>query len=248
MTDKQWDAFCAFRENYRNLCKKWVQISDKLTPLQIEAAKKDTPEYKIENSIVYNTSYDKITKDDEIKIIVIGDNPGKEEQLNIKQSYLVGQAGRIAEGFFRRNSDLNVDFRKNVIIMNKTPVHTAKTSHLKFVLKNGDSSIREVIEESQKECAIITAELQKKLDCKIWLVGYSELKEKKIFDGYRKVFVEQYNCDSLNWEKIFVYQHFSMNRFLVDLNEFRAKNSKMSLEESLKTIGHGHRDEIFGCH
>lgn len=246
MTDLQWNAFCSFREKYRKLCEKWVQISHKLYLLQLEAAKKDTPDYVIENSIVYNSAFDKITKEDEIKIIVIGDNPGKEEQQNSKLSYLVGQAGRIAEGFFRKNSELEVDFRKNIIVMNKTPVHTAKTSHLKFVLKNGDSFVKSVVEESQKECAVLTAELQKQLECKIWLVGYSELKEKKIFDGYRKYFFEQYNGDRLNWDRVFVFQHFSMNRFLVDLNDFRKKNPELSLEESLNLIGYGHRDEIFG--
>lgn len=248
MIDKQWNAFCNFKEKYKELCKKWGQISEKLYPLQKEAAKKDTPDYEIENSIVYNSAYEKITKDDEIKIIVIGDNPGKEEQQNNKLSYLVGQAGRIADGFFKRNSELNVDFRKNVLIMNKTPVHTAKTSHLKFVLKNGDSSVKKVLEESQRECAMLTAELQKNLGCKIWLVGYSELKEKRIFDGYRKCFAGQYDGDSLNWEKVFVYQHFSMNRFLVDLKEFREKNPQLLLEESLYKLGHLHRDEIFDCY
>ena len=31
----------------------------------------------------------------------------------------------------------NIDFRKNVIIVNKTPVHTAKTKQLKYLYKNG---------------------------------------------------------------------------------------------------------------
>ena len=77
---------------------------------------------------------------------------------------------------------------------------------------------------------------------------HTTLKEKRIFDGYRKCFAGQYDGDSLNWEKIFVYQHFSMNRFLVDLKEFREKNPQLLLEESLYKLGHLHRDEIFNCY
>ena len=59
---------------------------------------------------------DRLTPDDEIKLIVIGDNPGKDEQLTKNQRYLVGQAGKIADGFFKRNPELGIDFRKNVVI------------------------------------------------------------------------------------------------------------------------------------
>ena len=104
-------------------------------PLQKAAYEKDTPEYPLENAVVYNTSLDSVTEEDDIHLIVVGDNPGKEEQFEKNRKYLVGQSGRIAEGFFRRNEELNTDFRKNVIILNKTPLHTAKTKHLNY-LKN----------------------------------------------------------------------------------------------------------------
>ena len=47
----------------------------------------------MQTPIVYNTALDEITKNDDIKLIVIGDNPGKDEQLLQNQKYLVGQAG-----------------------------------------------------------------------------------------------------------------------------------------------------------
>lgn len=128
------EYFLQFRDEFKNLCNQWSQFSNELYPLQKESAK-DTPYYNLETSIVYNKAYDEVQKTDKISFIVIGDNPGKEEQLSSNQKYLVGQSGRIAEGFFRRNPELSTDFRKNVLILNKTPVHTAKTVQLKYILK-----------------------------------------------------------------------------------------------------------------
>lgn len=99
MTEGQWKAFCSYRDGYRSLCAKWNNLAESLFPLQKAAALKDTPEYPLQNAVVYNTAYDKVTQADEINYIVIGDNPGKEEQLNAKRAYLVGQSGRIAEVF-----------------------------------------------------------------------------------------------------------------------------------------------------
>ena len=251
MTDSQWNAFTYFRDEFKNQCKKWSELSAELIPLQKEAALKDTPEYPLETPVVYNTQYDAVTKADDIHLIVIGDNPGKEEQLLCNQKYLVGQSGRIADGFFRRNPELKTDFRKNAIIVNKTPVHTAKTAHLKYLAKN-NADVATLILESQNEMARLTAELHKALDAELWIVGYAELKGKGVFIPYRDTLLNCYKEDSgeMNsaWNKVFLYQHFSMNRFIVDLKNFSEaqKNKDKTLSENLKEIGTGHRKEIFG--
>ena len=252
MTQAQWDAFSNFRVQMKSLCEQWGLLGDKLYPLQQEAAKKDTPEYPLETAVVYNQAYDSVTINDEIRLIVIGDNPGKDEQLEKNRQYLVGQSGKIADGFFKRNPELNIDFRKNTLIVNKTPVHTAKTAHLRFLAKNGDSQIQNLLLESQKTMAQLTAKLHQELiegtDCpqkaaQLWLVGYAELKGKGIFLPYRDTLKNAYS--SKNWENVYVYQHFSMNRFLIDLKSFRTEHSDLSLPQALKILGHLHRDEIF---
>ena len=251
MTQTEWKSFTNFRDEYKELCKKWSASYVNLSDLQREASLKDTPSYPIENSIVYNTDYDKITENDDIRLIVIGDNPGKEEQLNKNQRYLVGQSGRIAEGFFRRNPELKTDFRKNAIIVNKTPVHTAKTAHLKYLAKK-NADVAALILESQNEMARLTAELHKALDAELWIVGYAELKGRGVFIPYRDTLLNCYKEESgvMNdaWNKVFLYQHFSMNRFIVDLKNFSEaqKNKDKTLSENLKEIGTGHRKEIFG--
>ena len=135
MTKNQWKAFCEYREKMKNCCENWLKFSNQLEYLQKKAAEIDTPPYPLETAVVYNRAYDEICEEDEINLIVIGDNPGKDEQLKKNNKYLVGQSGKIAAGFFAKNPELKTDFRKNVIIMNKTPVHTAKTKHLKFLIK-----------------------------------------------------------------------------------------------------------------
>ena len=105
MTDFQCQCFLHFRHELKEQCNKWQNLyGDTLIPLQKEASKKDTPDYPIETPVVYNTALDEITNQDEIKLIVIGDNPGKSEQLSINQKYLVGQSGKIAQGFFLQKS------------------------------------------------------------------------------------------------------------------------------------------------
>ena len=49
-----------------------------------------------------------------------------------------------------------------------------------------------------------------------------------------------------NWEYVYLYQHFSMNRFLIDLKEYKQKED-LSVEQALHEIGKKHRIEIFGA-
>nr|MCR5319560.1 hypothetical protein [Treponema sp.] len=83
----------------------------------------------------------------------------------------------------------------------------------------------------------------------LWLVGYAELKKNGIFASYREELKQAYTLpdgkEDTAWKKVFVYQHFSMNRFLVDLNDFQKKNMGTDLPKALEALGHLHRDEIF---
>lgn len=256
MTKNQWEAFCDYKNQLKKHCDEWLKFSDELKLLQTAASKvkNDTPEYPIETPVVYNTAYDDFTEADEINLIVVGDNPGKNEQLEKNRKYLVGQSGKIAAGFFAGYPELKTDFRKNVIIANKTPVHTAKTNHLKYLMKNGSPEIQKLILDSQKIMAEMTAALHQKLIAEkgdksvppqLWLVGYAELKDRGIFLPYRDCLKSAYKNPG-DWDNVFVYQHFSMNRFSIDLKDFRQKNPQLDLAGALKNLGHQHRDEIFG--
>lgn len=247
MTKAEFERFCQFREKFKNQIEEWKkQLSGQeanIKLMQKNLAKKDgVPDYSLDNILVYNKALDEVLEQDNIKLIVIGDNPGKQEQLAQNQKYLVGQAGKIAEGFFARNPELETDFRRNVIILNKTPLHTAKTKELLALTKDSDPVVKQIFEESQVFMARETANLAKDLNLEIWLVGYSELKQKGIFSIYKESLKASF--EDFSKSKVYVYQHFSMNRFLVDLKE--NLDSSKSLKENLISIGENHRKEIFG--
>lgn len=278
MTDSQWKAFCDFKKIFVEKIDEWNKRCPQLQVLQEAAAKAaNTPSYSFETPIVYNRDLDRFTRDDDIKLIVIGDNPGKDEQLLKNNKYLVGQAGKIADGFFKRNPELGVDFRKNVIILNKTPVHSAKTNQLKHIIKNGGVQVAALIRESQLWMAEQTAKLHSALCSgasgggvapELWLVGYAELKGKGIFIPYRDKLKESYGVCTAGtdlagangtagtdllvsgayaWSKVYVFQHFSMNRFTIDLCKLTEEHSwdYLSLIERIHKAGDLHKSEIF---
>ena len=246
MTEKQWKSFCDFKNEFKNKIEEWKSAAPELTSLQKEAARlAKTPEYPFETPVVYNRSLDELTIKDDIKLIVIGDNPGKDEQLSKNNRYLVGQAGKIAEGYFRKNPELGIDFRRNVIILNKTPLHSAKTAQLKVIAKMGGEKIAKLIQESQIWMAQKTAALHEALGTELWLVGYSELKDKGIFAAYRDTLKASSSPEA--WERVYVFQHFSMNRFTIDLSDFikTEKKENAPLESNIHELGVLHRKEIF---
>ena len=257
MTIFQWEYFNNFCNSFKNKVTEWNNQAKSLIVVQNKA--KDffnNVDYELQTPIVYNTALDEITQNDEIKLIVIGDNPGKDEQLTKNQKYLVGQAGKLGNNFFKNHEELGINFRKNVIILNKTPVHSAKTNHLKKFASFGGKEIEDLIKETQIWMAQETAKLHQNLlkvsenkdFPQLWLVGYSELKEKGIFTDYKNELKKQYQTseESKNaWNNVFVYQHFSMNRFSIDLKEFSTENKNLDLKTQLKTLGKKHKDEIF---
>ncbi len=270
MTETQWNSFACFRSEFKTQCAVWNErFQTALQPLQAAAAAADTPSYPLETAVVYNTALDEVTAQDDIRLIVIGDNPGKDEQRAQNRRYLVGQSGKIADGFFRREPELRIDFRKNVVILNKTPVHTAKTAHLKYVRKHGSPEITQLLLESQLWMARSTARLHQTLcsaaapgeTCALWLVGYAELKGNGIFLPYRDQLRGAYRTDTETsdaWRHVFVFQHFSMNRFLIDLKDYRSRTAaafpceataenRHTLAHDLAALGTLHRTEIFGA-
>jgi len=257
MTNSQWECFNKFRNTFKDMVTQWNNQAKSLIIVQEKVMEFfKNVDYELQTPIVYNTALDEITQNDEIKLIVIGDNPGKDEQLIKNQKYLVGQAGKLGNSFFKNHDELGIDFRKNVIILNKTPIHSAKTNQLKKFATFGGKEIENLIKETQIWMAQETANLHQKLlqgsenkdYPQLWLVGYSELKEKGIFTDYKNELKKQYQKseEAKNaWDNVFVYQHFSMNRFSIDLKEFSTENKNLDLKTQLKTLGKKHKDEIF---
>ena len=80
-----------------------------------------------------------------------------------------------------------------------------------------------------------------------------KVKEKGIFKEYRNTLFSEYqkSQESKNaYQKFFVFQHFSMNRFLIDLKEFSENYPQPLSEENLETrldeLGKFRKNQIFG--
>ncbi|NLK46234.1 MAG: hypothetical protein GX297_06230 [Treponema sp.] len=270
MNKNQWKTFTNFRQSFKDQVEKWQKELERanafslLKELQKKSQKAgNTPDYNIETPIVYNSALDKITEEDQIKLIIVGDNPGKNEQLSKNRAYLVGQAGKLGEKFFIDSPELNIDFRKNAIILNKTPVHSPKTKDLLYIISSAQkelngNSIYNIINESQIYMAENTAKLHRSLyeqseteeeKPQLWLVGYGELKKAGIFEPYKtaisNIYKQYSNHDTNFLDSFLVFQHFSMNRFSIDLKSFCKTQSDLSVKKALARLGKIHRLKIF---
>jgi hypothetical protein len=245
-----WNKFEKARERFRVTTEELSGSLPKLKKLQQKLA--DTrangknSSYAVETPVVYNIALDDIKIDDEIKLIIVADNPGRREQAVENKRYLVGPSGKIAKKFFIDNPSLGIDFTKNVIILNKTPIHSPRTVELRELIKmetaNGSHSIASAIEESQKNMADLLFEFHSALDCPVWIIGYSEMKKGGIFDSYTEKLKDLYAGNKEMYKQLFFYRHFSMNQFTIDLKQ-QAKPGE-SVKKSLERIGEGYRVRI----
>jgi hypothetical protein len=214
------------------------------------------PSYTVKNPVVYNGALDDIDSRDQIKMILVGDNPGRREQEQGR--YLIGPSGKIAETFFRNRPELAVDFRKNVLILNKTPIHTPRTAELKELCRLGGKKLAGAVFSSQRTMADLLYEFWKALAGSgnagssgtagkgpvLWIIGYSEMKAGGIFEAYTEKLKELSGADRLFKEAIFFFRHFSMNQFSIDLN--KKALPKEPLRQSLERIGAEYRRRILG--
>lgn len=260
MNNAQWEIFCTFRDTFKKQVEKWssdAALMQQLQTLQQSAAQADkVPPYPLETPVVYNTSLDEVTEDTDLKVIVVGDNPGKDEQLVKNRRYLVGLSGKVATTWFAKHPELGIDFRANTIILNKTPVHTAKTKELKTIGKEGGAAVTALVEESTLWMARETAQLHADLCAaagpedtrpRLWLVGYAELKGKGVFLSYRDQLASFYTTQAAGIaaaDRVGVFQHFSMNRFFIDVSD--NSTADRTLEENVEATGLLHRKEILG--
>jgi len=199
----------------------------------------------VETPVVYNSALNDVTADDEIKLILVADNPGRREQAAENRRYLVGPSGKIARKFFLDNPALGIDFLKNVIILNKTPVHTPRTVELRELCRMEAQSgggaissameIAHALEKSQKTMAALLLEFHEALDTPVWITGYSEMKKGGIFEVYTESLKELYCNRQEMFKQIYFYRHFSMNQFTIDLRQRSLPGE--TLAKSLRRIG-----------
>jgi hypothetical protein len=244
MTRAAWNRFIKAREHYRDGLENYSRDLPELRLLQQRLVDNRSPSYPVETPIVYNGAIDDIQQADDIRLILVADNPGRREQAAENRRYLVGPSGKIAEKFFRDNPALKIDLRKNVIILNKTPIHTPRTVELKNLRGLGGAALGTALDESQRFMARLLFEFHNILSygkdkpVPVWITGYSEMKETGVFAAYTNELKTIYNKSELV-KTIFLYRHFSMNQFTIDLK--RQTSPGESTARALKRIGAAYR-------
>ncbi len=112
-----WNKFVEARDNYRAAVLELEKSLPELRDIQQRLADRRASEktassaYTVETPIVYNNALDDVTAGDDIRLILVADNPGRREQAAENRRYLVGPSGKIAEKFFRDNPVLGIDQR-----------------------------------------------------------------------------------------------------------------------------------------
>lgn len=244
MQTKSWELFIKARNHYRREINRLRWKLPDLPALLQQFVDSRSPSYTVETPVVYNSALDDIGPDSEIRLILVADNPGRREQMAENRRYLVGPSGKIAEKFFRDNPVLDTDFRKNVIILNKTPIHTPRTAELRELCRLGGAAFAGVLEESQRNMARLLLEFHQALAAgsgqtpPVWIIGYSEMKKGGVFEAYTETLKTAYENTGLR-ESVFLYRHFSMNQFTIDLKKQSAPGE--SLPRTLHRIGTAYR-------
>ena len=240
MKREAWERFTGAREHYR---KETARLSRKLRglkSLQQQLADSRGVSYLVETPVVYNAALDDVNPDSDIRLILVADNPGRREQAAENRRYLVGPSGKIAEKFFKDNPSLKIDFRKNTIILNKTPIHTARTAELRDLLRLegqtlGSRALEAALDESQRLMARLLLEFHEAFSygnkaLPVWITGYSEMKKGGVFEVYTNELKAVY-AKSVLKERLMLYRHFSMNQFTIDL-----KQQTLAGETTIKTL------------
>jgi hypothetical protein len=220
MDDSSFKGFEELRASFRTKVDTWSRELPGLREAQLAlAAETGDTSYQLETPVVYNKALDDMDRNSRIRWIVVADNPGKNEQLASSNRYLVGRSGMAAERFFAK--ELGVDFRREVVIINKTPIHTPKTAQLRR-LAMLYPELRSVLDDSQRFMASLLSELQKTLDVPVWIMGLSELGSRGIFAPWTAALNLAYaDAAEKDRNRLYALKHFSMGAFASDMKRLR---------------------------
>ena len=229
MTKEQFKKFCSFRDEFRKQTALWNEEYNKVLKEKIESLSG----CEITNSFIYNEKLDEINENDNIKYIWIQDNPGYNEML--QNRYAVGASGKAGQNFMK-NEGLAEDFDREVIVLNKSPIHTKVTAVLSK-LKN-----REIQDETQRYMAKAIFTVHNIFECDLWILGISNLKG--IFGTFSKDLEKLYKNSALN-KKMFLYYHFSQGQFKKAYNLEANTLGTDDPDKILESIGIKNRKKYF---
>ncbi|MDD2487633.1 MAG: hypothetical protein PHS92_04670 [Candidatus Gracilibacteria bacterium] len=137
-----------------------------------------------------------------VEIVLVGDNPGKDELKNNEFFSMQGSAGVMARKLFNTIYG-EESFERNVLVLNKTLFHTNRTAQLK------GSNGADLLEESQTLMADFLIDFLKEKKVPVIVVGFAEMEG--FFKTYFSLLKEK--GASMNMlDSIFVTPHFSLSK------------------------------------
>jgi hypothetical protein len=244
MKASAWKEIVSARKAYRGYVERLGKKLPGLKQLQAALIKsRGAPSYTVENPVLYNGALDDIDKSSDIRLVLVADNPGRREQE--KGRYLVGPSGKIAASFFAKHPGLDIDFQSQVIILNKTPVHSPRTLELRELCRNGGREFSDALVDSQRFMAEIIFRFHSALaPVPVWIIGYSEMKKGGVFEAFTNSLSELYRLYPVRKKEIFLFRHFSMNQFSIDLAKQIRKGEETGA--ALARMGSAYRQRILG--
>jgi hypothetical protein len=260
MNEEAYAAIDSTRREFRAKVAQWKRANPYLMEAQERVrAAMGYEDYRVETGIVYNKALDDIKIEDDIKIVLVADNPGKKEQLRVNNRYLVGQSGKLAEGWFAR--ELEVNFRRDILILNKTPIHTPKTAELGALLRSAGphrERLEALLADSQATMADLAWRLYSALRAAVvknknpgapwpvlWVSGLGELRSGGLFEIYRDELSRRMaKADPSLTSGVWAFNHFSMNQFAIELK--RKARAGEGLMQELGRVGAENRERVFG--
>lgn len=227
---------------------KWKNIYEELLLQDLKELYNSKIEVK--QAIVFNNALLSIDPK-KIKYILVGDNPGKNEQK--EGIYLCGRAGERARNFFEK--ELVNNFNEEVLVLNKSPIFTMRTRDIKELSEHG-----EFMKESQRYMADLVFNLHSvNKNMEVFISGFAGcrcskdgkwLKQRKNNGGYYKsqilpYFFAQLKNNYTNSEmEVKIYKHFSNSHFSKDIKKYNKRDSEIRCV--LNNIGSKYFRELMG--
>ncbi|MGL4956987.1 MAG: uracil-DNA glycosylase family protein [Bacteroidales bacterium] len=231
MTKNEWDAF----QNFRAAFKRKIAVWKAMYPGEI---------------FVYNSDLDTIIEETDIRYIFVGDNPGVQEKEQGR--YLAGHSGQICDKFMKERLEIDM---ANVLVLNKTPIHTPSTMDLKKV--NPDA-LKETQIWMAQQIALLTKVFT---EVDLCIFGISHLGKGNLFEPFCEVL--KTGLDPIYADKhLYAFKHFSYGQFHGDYNDAVEQglpyptpdsidvdcptNNSANALDIFRSIGKFHSRNIFG--
>ena len=227
MTSRQYEEFVKIRERFRM---KINEYRENHTEFAEEILRVYAHEDDRMRAFVYNEKLDYLRKNDSIKYIWVTDNPGFNE--SIQNKYAVGISGKTGKNFMEENGFVK-EFDREVIVLNKSFVHTKVTRELSKFGDYGDLS-----EDIQNFMGNLACDFQRLFRCEMWILGTSNLN--KIFRVFRENVKKNGDINNM-----YFYYHFSQGQFKKAYNKKKSEIIDRNPKEICKIIGIENRNKLF---